>query len=184
MRRRIGAFVFLLALAAMAGLPADSGFDARAASASAVPAEAGQAEARDPRVPPRKRRKLFNWLKAGSYRETYTAEPAVHPSLGPHGGNVLTYYNPILVDDLAAGRTVWSKGAAMVKELYLGGTETVLGYSVMIKTSAESGREAEGWVFYETFDINAGQGYYGRGLGLCANCHRGGTDYLLSEFRP
>jgi hypothetical protein len=111
-------------------------------------------------------------------------EPAVHASLGPHGGNVRTYFNPILVDDLRAGRTIWSKGAAMVKELYFSGTEDVLGYAVMIKVDEETGADGEGWLFYETFDTTGGSGSYGRGLGLCVGCHRGGTDFLLSAFRP
>jgi hypothetical protein len=141
--------------------------------------------ARDPRIPPRKRKKLLNWLNAGSYLNLYTAEPEVHDSLGPHGGKVRTYYNPILVDDLRAGRTVWSKGAAMVKELYTSDASAVRGYAVMIKVTAESGQNGEGWLFYETFDVTGGGSpYYGRGLRVCASCHDGGVDFLLSEFRP
>lgn len=135
-------------------------------------------------VPPRKRKKLREWLAAGLYRSEFLPEPAVHRSLGPHGGNVRTYYNPILVEDLRAGRTEWSQGAAMVKELYLTGTEEVRGYAVMYKVKKETGSRGEGWLFYETFDASAGGGFYGRGLGLCVNCHRAGTDLLLSEFRP
>lgn len=99
--------------------------------------------ARDPRIPPRRRNRLLAWLRAGDYKDSYAAEPAVHGSLGPHGANVRTYCNPILVDDIRAGRFVWSKGAAMVKELYLGGAENVIGYSVMIKAAAASGSQGE-----------------------------------------
>jgi len=137
----------------------------------------------DDTTPPTKKRKLLAWLKAGNYLD-YTAEPDVHPSGGPHGGNVRTYYNSILVEDLAAGRTEWSKGAAMVKELYFSGTETVVGYAVMVKTKVRSGNGGKGWIFYENLDAAQNSAFYGRGLGLCANCHSGGTDFLLSPFRP
>lgn len=138
----------------------------------------------NPDVPPTKRKKLLNWLLSGAYRETYAGEPAVHASAGPHGGNVRTYFNPILADDLAEGRTTFRKGAAMVKELYFGTTDTIGGYSVMIKVKKNSGDSGSGWLFYETFNLTGSGAFYGRGIGICANCHSGGTDYLLSPFRP
>jgi hypothetical protein len=155
---------------------------ARSAQIGATPP--GATEARDPRIPPRKRKKLLAWLLSGRYRASYAAEPAVHASLGPHGGNVRTYYNEILAGDLRAGHTTWSRGAAMVKELYGSSTDEVRGFSVMIKAAADSGPNGEGWLFYETFDLTGGGAYYGRGLRLCASCHEAGTDYLLSAFRP
>ena len=136
-------------------------------------------------IPPTKRRKMVAWLKAGTYKKLFTGEPTVDRSSGPHGGNVRTFYNPILTEDLKAGKTVWRSGAAMVKELYLSGKEEVKGYSVMVKVSESSGDNGEGWIFFETFDINSpGSGFYGRGIGVCANCHRGGVDYLLDSYRP
>jgi hypothetical protein len=161
-----------------------SGPDSTATTLQEASTEVAGSAARDPRIPPRKRKKLLAWLLEGSYRDEYVAEPAVHTSLGPHGGSVRTYYNSILVDDLNAGRTTWSKGAAMVKELYFSGTEQVIGYAVMIKVKANSGPNGGGWIFYETFDSTGQGAYYGRGLRLCASCHEGGTDYLLSAFRP
>jgi hypothetical protein len=180
--RRVVALVWIAGAAAFLLLGPQPGTDA---SAEVVdrPAASG-ATMRDPHIPPRKRRKLLDWLVAGNYLATYAAEPAVHDSLGPHGGNVRTYYNPILVDDLRAGRTTWSRGAAMVKELYASGKDEVRGYSVMIKTRADSGPNGEGWLFFETFNLTGGNAYYGRGLGVCTNCHQAGTDYLLSAFRP
>ena len=136
-------------------------------------------------IPPTKRRKLVAWLKAGTYKKLFTAEPSVDRSSGPHGGNVRTFYNPILTEDLKAGKNVWRSGAAMVKELYLSGKDEVKGYAVMVKVSDSSGANGEGWVFLETFDINSpGSGFYGRGIGICSNCHSGGVDYLLDSFRP
>jgi hypothetical protein len=134
-------------------------------------------------VPPLKRKRLLAWLQEGSYRATYVAEPAVHPSGGPHGGNVRTYYNSILVEDLAAGRTTFRRGATMVKELYFSGTDEVVGYAVMSKVRRRSGAEGQGWLWLESFDgVNAD--FFGRGVRLCSDCHAAGTDFLLSPFRP
>jgi hypothetical protein len=105
------------------------------------------------------------------------------PSTG-HGGNVRTYYNPILVEDLRAGRTAFHKKAAMVKELYLNGREPVGGYAVMRKVRRRSGDAGRGWLFYETFDVATGEGIYGRGQPVCAGCHAAGVDFLQSPFRP
>jgi len=136
-------------------------------------------------VPPLRKRALLKWLKTGSYRAAYTAEPAVHVSLaGVHGMNVRTYYSPTLVEDLRAGRTIFRKDAAMVKELYFGGDQQVLGYSVMRKVRAKSGGSGTGWLFYETLDGTNRAASFGRGLGICVGCHRLGVDFLRSEFRP
>jgi hypothetical protein len=136
-------------------------------------------------IPPTKKRKMIAWLKAGTYKKQFTGESVVERSSGPHGGNVRTFYNPILTEDLRAGKTVWRAGAAMVKELYLSGKDEIKGYAVMVKVSENSGANGEGWVFYETFDINnSSSGFFGRGIGVCANCHQGGIDYLLDPFRP
>jgi len=136
-------------------------------------------------VPPRRKGALLAWLKAGTYRASYAAEPAVHvSSSGVHGMNVRTYYGPILADDLRAGRTVFRKGAAMVKELYLGGTEQTIGWAVMSKIRRRSGRAGRGWLFYETLDGTNRGVSFGRGLPVCTGCHRSGVDYLRSDFRP
>ncbi|MEW6734559.1 MAG: hypothetical protein AB1489_24755 [Acidobacteriota bacterium] len=135
-------------------------------------------------IPPKKKGKLLTWLKAGIYKKRYIAEPQVHSSTGPHGGNVRTYYNPILTQNILDGKKVWQPGAAMVKELYFSGNEQVIGYSVMIKLDENSGTHGEGWLFYETFDGTNTNPFFGRGLPICANCHQAGVDYLLSPFRP
>jgi hypothetical protein len=132
--------------------------------------------------PPTRGGAIFRWLKDGTYRSTHVAEPAVHPSLGPHGGNVRTWYNPVLVEDLAAGRTTFRKGAAMVKELYFDGTTDVIGWAVMRKVRARSAG-GRGWWFFETFD-GRGTVARGRGAGVCTGCHAEGVDYLRSAFRP
>jgi hypothetical protein len=135
-------------------------------------------------IPPIKKKKMVAWLKAGLYKELFIGEPAVHGSLGPHGGNVRIFYNPILVENLRAGKKTWDVGAAMVKELYLGSTTQVSGYSVMIKVDEQSGNDGSGWVYYESFNGSLDGAFYGRAVQICANCHRGGVDYLLAGFRP
>jgi hypothetical protein len=127
---------------------------------------------------------MLAWLKAGLYKDLFTAEPSVGASSGPHGGNVRTYYNPILTENLRAGKNTWDVGAAMVKELYLSSTTQVSGYSVMIKVEEQSGSDGSGWIYFETFSGSADNAFYGKGLQLCANCHRGGVDFLLDTFRP
>lgn len=138
-------------------------------------------------VPPRGKRARLRWLKAGTHRERFVGESGVHPSTAEgrvHGANVRTYYNPILAEDLRAGRTTFRKGAAMVKELYFDAVTDVLGYSVMIKVRPRSGPSGRGWLFYETLDGTNRAAVSGRGLGICTGCHRTGVDFLRSEFRP
>ncbi|MBX7221858.1 MAG: hypothetical protein K1Y36_18035 [Blastocatellia bacterium] len=144
-----------------------------------------EAQAADDEIPPTDRDELLKWLKAGKYKAKFVSEKKVHPSDGPHGGNVLTYYNPILVEDLKDKKTLFRTGASMVKELYLSGTEKAVGYSVMIKTK-EKGTKAKGkfWLFYETFDGTNQNPFYGKGVPLCVNCHTIGVDFLRSTFRP
>ena len=143
--------------------------------ALAVAVVAGVVSADDD-VPPRSRGALLAWLKVGTYRATYVAEPAAHAS-AVHG-QVRTWYSPTLVEDLRAGRTVFRKRAAMVKELDAGG------WAVMRKVRRRSGRRGGGWLFYETLDATGRDAYFGRGLAVCAGCHRDGTDFLRSSFRP
>ena len=131
----------------------------------------------DDDVPPRSKRALLAWLKVGTYRATYVAEPAAHDS-AIHGRQVRTWYSATLVEDLRAGRTVFRKRAAMVKELNGGG------WAVMRKVRRRSGRRGGGWLFYETLDATGRDAYFGRGLAVCAGCHRDGTDFLRSSFRP
>lgn len=138
-------------------------------------------------VPPRGKRALLRWLKTGVYRERFVGEAEVHPSTAEgraHGRNVRSYYNPILVDDLRAGRSTFRKRAAMVKELYFDGVDLPIGYSVMIKVRKRGGPSGRAWLFYETLDGTNRGVSFGRGLGVCTGCHRSGVDFLRSGFRP
>lgn len=134
-------------------------------------------------LPPERRGRLLAWLRAGTYRQSYLPEPeGVHPSTTGAHPDVLTWYGPILVEDLRAGRTPFRKGASMVKELY-DRDGRLVGHAVMRKVARRSRRSGVGWFFYEGFE-GGPQFARGRGAPICVSCHRAGTDFLLSPFRP
>jgi len=156
--------------------------DASPGAAAALILVLAAAASAAPNLPPRRRTPLLAWLRAASYRVDYTPEPTAHESAGPHGAGVRTWYDPVLVEDLRAGRTTFRKGAAMVKELH-GGNGELAGWAVMRKVRPRSGTGG-GWLFFETFDPTGRGATLGRGNPTCTGCHRLGTDYLRSTFRP
>ena len=107
---------------------------------------------------------------------------AVDETRTAHGLHVRSWYSPVLAADLGDSVLPFRRGAAMVKELYFEGTETVVGWSVMRKVRRRSAG-GRGWFFFETFDGERPIAR-GRGIGICVGCHRAGSDFLLSEFRP
>lgn len=129
-------------------------------------------------LPPTEGLALEAWLAGGAYK-AWAAESKVHPSAGPHGGNVRTYINAALLDSLAGGDPMHPQGAATVKELYSGGVDTITGYAVMVKVAPDSAG-GEGWYWYE----RAGDTIYAdaTGVGLCSGCHGAGVDYVLTPF--
>ncbi len=151
------------------------------AALSAVPSKK-----RGAAPPPIAPSRLLRWLRKGKYRERYVPEPAAHPSAGPHGGYVRTWYSPRLVDDLAADREPFRRSAAMVKELFFGdpGATQPEGFAVMRRVGGRRRTGPGAWYYYETLRRDGRNAYVGRGLRVCANCHAGGRDFLLSEFRP
>jgi hypothetical protein len=138
--------------------------------------------AADSTLPPKRLGPLLRWLEGGVYRTAYTPEPEVRVSSTAHGLHVRSWYSPVLVADLAEGTLPFRPGAAMVKELYFQGTETVVGWAVMRKVRPRSAG-GRGWFFFETLD---GRSVVTRGRGrrVCVGCHAAGTDFLLTEFRP
>ncbi len=121
---------------------------------------------------------LEAWLLAGSYK-TWAAESGVHPSTGPHGGNVRTFVNAVALASLAAKNPEHPQDAATVKELYGASLDQVVGYAVTVKTAPDSQGGAT-WYWYERIDATT----YGDdlGVGLCTGCHGGGADYILTPF--
>jgi len=121
---------------------------------------------------------LEAWLVEGSYK-TWAAESGVHPSTGPHAGNVRTFVNAVALASLAADNAEHPKDSATVKELYGGGIDEIIGYAVSLKTAPES-QGGGTWYWYERIDANIFAD--GLGVGLCTNCHGGGADYILTPY--
>lgn len=132
--------------------------------------------------PPTKEGALLKWLQAGAYIESFTPEPAIRESFTAHGTYVRTWYNRRLVEDLRAGRRVFRKGAVMVKELYGDSTGQPQGWALMRKTMSSKRKNGNAWLFYEK--LPGGLTFLGPGLSTCTGCHKVGTDFLLSPFRP
>lgn len=121
---------------------------------------------------------LEAWLADGAYK-AWAVESKVHPSAGPHGGNVRTYVNAIAFASLMTQNAEHPQDAATVKELYGGGTDTIIGYAVSRKTQPTSDGGAT-WYWYERVNDTTYGGDLG--VGLCTGCHGGGADYILTPF--
>jgi hypothetical protein len=119
---------------------------------------------------------LTAFVKSGAYK-SWKAEPAVHRSAGPHGGNVRTYVNDVFYASLKAGNATHPQGSITVKELYGSSTTNVTGHAVDVKDEATGE-----WVFYEGFGPDYTSPYYYRGISnFCAGCHqRDNNDYMLT----
>lgn len=121
---------------------------------------------------------LEAWLAGGAYKQ-WAVESLVHPSTGPHAGNVRTYVNAIALQSLADGNTEHPQDASTVKELYGQSFDTIIGYAVSRKTAPES-MGGDTWYWYERVQDTT----YGGELGtpLCSGCHGGGADYILTPY--
>lgn len=126
---------------------------------------------------PANRDDVVAFLRSGQYLG-WKSEPAAHRSTGPHGGLVRTFVNGALFDSLSAGSASHPPGSITVKELFDGTTRT--GWALDAKLDDGS------WLWFEGFEPALNQ-YFFRGSGnLCANCHAGGSDTVLtpaSAFR-
>lgn len=133
-------------------------------------------------LPPVEKNTLFAWLKEGHYLD-WKAESGPHPSAGPHGGEVRTYFNSTLDSSFAAGNSQHPKDSAVVKELY-GNGPTITGWAVMRKTSEDTAA-GQGWYWYEVLSAESGQSPVaaGNGVSLCVNCHKtGSVDMVLTPY--
>ena len=126
-------------------------------------------------LPPTGSAALLPWLEAGSYL-AWDRESAIHPSAGPHGGDVRTYVNAALVASLATGAASHPVDAAVVKELY--DDAEVVGFAVMVKVAPGTGGDT--WYWYEV----VGSSTYADGVdeSLCWGCHEDGADQVLTPF--
>jgi hypothetical protein len=138
--------------------------------------------AKSDQSPPQGAKALAAWLSKGAYKQ-WQCEADVHESRSPspHG------YNRICSNDLvsaaADGTADWPMGAAAVKELYAGPTETKpIGYAVYQKTAKDSAMGAN-WYWYERVPLDSaaphdsdgvvadGMGDKGPAKNICVGCH-------------
>lgn len=121
---------------------------------------------------------LLAWLEAGNYM-SWQAESGIHPSSGPHGGQVRTFFNDVLFDSFTQGLTAHPQGAVAVKELW-GDGQSIIGWAVEVKVDADS-QGGDGWYWYEKIGMTEYGG--GTGISLCYGCHGGGgVDYVLTPW--
>ncbi len=128
-------------------------------------------------APPQGGAALETWLNAGHYRD-WRSESAPHDSQGPHFGKVRAYLNPALFESMQSAANRHPQGAVAVKELY-GAGDKVLGWSVSIKTAADSAG-GDNWYWYELFEAKTIRD--GKGELLCRSCHALGRDYVLTPW--
>ena len=119
---------------------------------------------------------MLAWLQAGSYLN-WTRESALHPSVGPHAQQVLTYFNEPLLDSLAAGNVEHPAGSASVKELYNSSSD-LIGWAAMVKTQDDSAG-GMAWYWYEGFGTSIF--YSAFGDPTCTGCHGDDQGVLTSK---
>lgn len=128
---------------------------------------------------------LFDYLKSGAYRALGAQESALHPSRGPHskfGLPVRVFMDATVDASLAAGDTPHPPGSSIVKEMY-DADGMLEGWAVMVKTARDSDG-GNGWFWYETTDMEDRTNIVaaGNGVSLCAGCHAGGDDFVLTGY--
>ncbi len=130
---------------------------------------------------------LFEYLQKGEYKAFATADAEAHPSAGPHleyGDPVKVFFSDEVAQSLEEGYDLHPKGSALVKELYAPDGEQLVGWAVAVKTDEDSDK-GKGWFWVEymsTEDASQKPVPAGNGVGLCAGCHAGGNDFVLSHL--
>ena len=144
--------------------------------AGSLPAARAQAT-----PPPASSKALFEWLKAGSYKD-WAHESAPHPAPGSHPGGVRPHLNPALEASLKGGGTAHPTGAAAVLELY-GKGGALHGWAVGIKTQSDSAG-GQGWYWYEVLSVTDGNRTLAadRGVPACVECHAKGRDFVMTSY--
>jgi hypothetical protein len=142
---------------------------------SSMPAARAQA------TPPPASSELFEWLKAGSYKD-WAHESVPHPAPGAHPGGVRAHLNPALEASLKGGSKAHPAGAAGVLELY-GKGGALHGWAVSIKTQGDSAG-GEGWYWYEVLSVKDGKRTLAadRGVPACVECHARGRDFVMTPY--
>jgi hypothetical protein len=132
-------------------------------------------------APPASSRELFEWLKAGSYRD-WAHERHPHPAPGAHPGGVRAHLNAALETSLKRDDKVHPAGAAAVLELY-GKAGALHGWAVGIKTQDDSA-DGKGWYWYEVLSVRDGNRTLAadRGVPACVECHAQGRDFVMTAY--
>ncbi len=121
---------------------------------------------------------IFTYLQDRRYT-TLPAEPAIHPSAGPHG-RVRSFVNTALADSIEAGAMSHPVGSASIKELYSTGDE-LTGWAVSVKVSDDKG-SGEDWYWYEVFSTTQNNPVAdATGAPGCAGCHGQGIDFIRTS---
>jgi len=148
------------------------GLAAACSSSSTTPAVGATGDAQTP--PTTNKTDVEAWIATGQYKKWH-CEPAARAGKPPTIHGVARICSNDVIANAATSTAPWPKGSAAVKELYNAVTDTApSGYSVYVKTSADSGGGAN-WYYYEK--VPTGQ-YYADGFGssgdakqFCVSCH-------------
>ncbi len=173
----------IIFVASVVGCSAGDSSDSGTVDAAAGLVDANStadAESRDDLVPS-EAEALNAFLVAKRY-EGFAAEPAIHPTAGPHKDTVRSFFNSVLDSSLRAGGDDHPVGSAVIKELYK--DDVLDGWAVMVKTANSAATPADDWYFYEVLSAAPGTGPVAQenGASLCAGCHGAGTDYIRTSY--
>jgi hypothetical protein len=123
---------------------------------------------------------LLEWLEGGNYLG-WDAESGLHPSSGPHFGDVRTFVHPCMAESLDVfvyDVSTHPVGATAIKELY-GAGDVLLGWSVEVKIAEGEGGDT--WYWYEQFmGVTTADSI---GDPICSDCHAEGLD-MYTSFWP
>lgn len=122
---------------------------------------------------------ITSFVREGRYKE-WLAEPTVHETRAPHGSKVRVFFNDVVTASLRAGNETHPVGSILVKELFEDDGKTSKGHALDVKISEGAGKDT--WIFYEGFEPDYSNNYYGRGHSTCHGCHESGKDYVTSPL--
>jgi hypothetical protein len=120
------------------------------------------------------------FVRDGRYK-AWLAESAPRESVRAHGSKVRVFFNDVLAESLRAGNATHPKGSITVKELYESDGKKLRGYALNVKVAEGAGKDT--WIFYEGFEPDYDDNYYGRAHSTCHGCHsNGGRDYVVTPL--
>ncbi|MGB1277950.1 MAG: hypothetical protein ACPG77_19545, partial [Nannocystaceae bacterium] len=123
---------------------------------------------------------LHGWVLDGQYSE-WMSWSEVLPNGGIGGNRV--FLNDVLAESLADGQTHHPLGATAVREQYGEDLETLVGWAVATRISADD-TSAEAWLWFEVFstDPDAEPAVAKPAAPGCVGCHGNATDFIHSTL--